>query len=54
MLWEVGVTGAWVKVVVFNTGLSKMHPHFKRVKERANWTNEKTLKYGLGHRTLVA
>ena len=54
VMWEVGVTGAWVKVAVFDTGLSKTHPHFKRVKERTNWTNEKTLEDGLGHGTFVA
>jgi len=54
VLWEVGVTGAWVKDVVFNIGLSKTHPNFKRVQERANWTNEKTLEDGLGHGSLVA
>ena len=36
------------------TGLSKTHPHFKRVRERTNWTNEKTLDDGLGHGTFVA
>ena len=35
-------------------GLSKTHPHFKRVRERTNWTNEKTLDDGLGHGTFVA
>ena len=36
------------------SGLSKTHPHFKRVRERTNWTNEKTLDDGLGHGTFVA
>ena len=54
VLWELGVTGAGVRVAVFDTGLSKTHPHFKRVKERTNWTNEKTLEDGLGHGTFVA
>ena len=65
-----GVTGAGVRVAVFDTGLSKSHPHFKRIKvknivhpdgslfvfcqERTNWTNEKTLEDGLGHGTFVA
>lgn len=48
------ITGAGVKVAVFDTGLSKSHPHFKRIKERTNWTNEKTLDDGLGHGTFVA
>jgi len=54
VLWEMGITGAGVKVAVFDTGLSKKHPHFKRIKERTNWTNEKTLEDGLGHGTFVA
>ncbi|KAG7248521.1 hypothetical protein CRUP_000239, partial [Coryphaenoides rupestris] len=41
-------------VAVFDTGLSEKHPHFKNVKERTNWTNEKTLDDGLGHGTFVA
>ena len=41
-------------MAVFDTGLSKSHPHFKRIKERTNWTNEKTLDDGLGHGTFVA
>lgn len=54
VLWGMGITGAGVKVAVFDTGLPKSHPHFKRVKERTNWTNEKTLDDGLGHGTFVA
>jgi len=54
VLWGMGITGAGVKVAVFDTGLSKRHPHFKRIKERTNWTNEKTLEDGLGHGTFVA
>lgn len=54
VLWEMGITGAGVKVAVFDTGLSKVHPHFKKIKERTNWTNEKTLEDGLGHGTFVA
>lgn len=53
-LWGMGVTGAGVKVAVFDTGLSKTHPHFRRVAERTDWTNEKTLEDGLGHGTFVA
>lgn len=33
-------------MAVFDTGLSEKHPHFKNVKERTNWTNEKTLDDG--------
>lgn len=41
-------TGAGVKVAIFDTGLSEDHPHFKRgrIKDRTNWTNEKTLDDG--------
>ncbi len=46
--------GAGVKVAVFDTGLNEKHPHFKKIKERTNWTNEKTLNDGLGHGTFVA
>ncbi|XP_064467779.1 membrane-bound transcription factor site-1 protease-like isoform X2 [Ornithodoros turicata] len=54
MLWNMGIKGGGVKVAVFDTGLPRNHPHFKRVKERTNWTNEKTLDDGLGHGTFVA
>jgi membrane-bound transcription factor site-1 protease len=35
-------------------GLSKNHPHFRKIRERTNWTNEKTLDDELGHGTFVA
>ncbi len=54
ILWGMGITGAGVKVAVFDTGLPKNHQHFKRIKERTNWTNEKTFDDGLGHGTFVA
>uniref|UniRef100_T1H0I9 Uncharacterized protein n=1 Tax=Megaselia scalaris TaxID=36166 RepID=T1H0I9_MEGSC len=53
-LWNMGITGKGVKVAVFDTGLSKNHPHFKKVKERTNWTNEKSLDDGVSHGTFVA
>lgn len=54
MLWEMGFTGKGIRVAVFDTGLPKNHPHFRNVKDRTNWTNEKTLDDGLGHGTFVA
>ncbi|EFN76885.1 membrane-bound transcription factor site-1 protease [Harpegnathos saltator] len=53
-LWARGITGKGVKVAIFDTGLAVSHPHFKKIKERSNWTNEKTLEDGLGHGTFVA
>ena len=54
ILWNAGYKGQGVSVAVFDTGLSENHPHFKNVKDRTNWTNEKTLDDGLGHGTFVA
>ena len=34
--------------------LKKNHPHFKKVKERSNWTDEPGLGDGVGHGTFVA
>lgn len=34
--------------------MSKSHPHFRRIAERTDWTNERTLDDGLGHGTFVA
>lgn len=53
-LWGLGITGKGVKVAVFDTGLASSHPHFRNIKERTNWTNEKTLEDNLGHGTFVA
>lgn len=41
-------------MAVFDTGLSKYHPHFRRIKERTDWTNENTLDDSVGHGTFVA
>jgi len=54
ILWDLGFTGAGIKVAIFDTGLPKNHPHFRNVKDRTNWTNEKSLDDGLGHGTFVA
>lgn len=54
VLWKRGITGKGIKVAVFDTGLSKKHPHFKNVKERTNWTNEKSLDDGVSHGTFVS
>nr|XP_023028172.1 membrane-bound transcription factor site-1 protease [Leptinotarsa decemlineata] len=53
-LWNMGITGKGIKVAIFDTGLSKSHPHFRKIKDRTNWTNEKTFDDGLGHGTFVA
>lgn len=54
ILWGLGVTGTGIRVAIFDTGLPKSHSHFRKVKERTNWTNEKTLDDSLGHGTFVA
>uniref|UniRef100_A0A1A9V2Z8 Membrane-bound transcription factor site-1 protease n=1 Tax=Glossina austeni TaxID=7395 RepID=A0A1A9V2Z8_GLOAU len=54
LLWQQGITGKGVKVAVFDTGLAKSHPHFRNVKERTNWTNEKYFDDGVSHGTFVA
>ena len=53
-LWNKGYSGAKVRMAVFDTGVRSDHPHFRRIKERTNWTHENTLNDGLGHGTFVA
>lgn len=47
VLWSMGHSGKDVKVAVFDTGLPKNHHHFRNVRERTDWTNEKSLDDGL-------
>ncbi|KAL1189201.1 Subtilisin-like protease SBT6.1 [Cardamine amara subsp. amara] len=54
VLWKKGYTGAKVKMAIFDTGIRVDHPHFRKIKERTNWTNENTLNDNLGHGTFVA
>ena len=44
--------GDGVKVAIFDTGLPKNHPHFRKVMDRTNWTEEKTLDDGKKYCTL--
>lgn len=53
-LWAAGFRGQGVKVAVFDTGIPETHSHFHNVKERTDWTGEKTAEDGLGHGTFVA
>ena len=38
---------------MFDTGLARNHPHFRHVRDRTDWTDEKTLEDHLGHGTFV-
>ncbi|KAJ5066560.1 membrane-bound transcription factor site-1 protease [Anaeramoeba ignava] len=53
-IWDLGVTGAGIKVAILDTGLSEKHPHFKNIIEIVDWTNEKITKDQLGHGTFVS
>lgn len=53
-LWSRGhVTGRGVNVAVFDTGLEENHPHFKYVRERIDWTDERDASDRVGHGTFV-
>ncbi|XP_039276563.1 membrane-bound transcription factor site-1 protease isoform X2 [Nilaparvata lugens] len=54
VLWGMGITGAGIRVAVFDTGLAASHPHFRHVAERTDWTGERSMDDGLGHGTFVA
>eukprot|EP00210_Caulerpa_lentillifera_P002967 g2833.t1 len=53
-IWKYGFSGSKVRVGVFDTGIRADHPHVKNIKERTNWTHQKTLNDGLGHGSFVA
>jgi membrane-bound transcription factor site-1 protease len=53
-IWEAGHRGNGVKVGVFDTGIKKNHPSIKKIKERSNWTSDKTLDDTIGHGTFCA
>jgi len=54
ILWGLGYRGKGIKVAVFDTGLPKSHPHFKNVKDRTDWTDDKSSSDEVGHGTFVA
>ena len=54
VVWGQGIKGAGVRVGVFDTGLPLNHPHFRKVKERTNWTHEKSVEDKMGHGSHVA
>ncbi|EGC29764.1 hypothetical protein DICPUDRAFT_42435, partial [Dictyostelium purpureum] len=53
-LWSEGYSGKGVKVAIFDTGLSKDHPHFKNIVEITDWTREENSNDNVGHGTFVA
>jgi membrane-bound transcription factor site-1 protease len=53
-IWKQGYSGKGVRVAIFDTGLAATHPHFKNIRERTNWTGDKTLDDTQGHGTSVA
>lgn len=54
-LWnQYNVTGAGVRVAIFDTGMIENHPHFQNVLGIINWTDEQTADDNIGHGTFVA
>ncbi len=53
-LWTLGVTGARVKVAIFDTGLGRGALYLNNVAERRDWTSDKSVEDGVGHGTFVA
>lgn len=55
-IWQLGYSGQGIRVAIFDTGLAEDHPHFKkgRIKDRTNWTEEKSKNDAIGHGTFVA
>ncbi|EFA78031.1 membrane-bound transcription factor peptidase [Heterostelium album PN500] len=54
VLWDNGYTGKGIKVAVFDTGLSRDHPHFRNVREAIDYTNDEKSDDVIGHGTFVA
>lgn len=53
-LWSINITGRGVKVAIFDTGLNKNHPHFRKIEEQTNWTDEDSHDDHISHGTFVA
>ncbi len=54
-LWTRGVTGAKVRVAIFDTGLGQRGtPFLNNVVEQRDWTSDKSIEDGVGHGSFVA
>ena len=49
-----GYYGQGVNVAIFDSGMVDPHPHFKHVRERTDWTTDKTIDDNVGHGSFVA